>query len=156
AGNAVSIPVLANDTDPERDRLTITAIVPPSSGDAFFTANTVKFLAPAAPGVVTMGYSIRDPYKNPASGKITIEVLTAQAPDATTNNAPPAPPDILARGFVGQTIPIDLPVASSDPDGDAVVVTGVAEPPEIGAITAFDGRTFTYQAPSDSEVGGTV
>jgi hypothetical protein len=154
-GNVVTIPVLANDHDPERDRLSVTSVVDPS-GSAFFAGNLVKFQAPTRPGIVTLGYGIEDPYKNPATGKITIEVLADDGRGNKTTNTAPNPPDVVARAFVGQTVPIKLPISGADPEGDPVVVTGIDQPPVAGAIVDFDGRTFTYQAPDQPEAAGTV
>jgi hypothetical protein len=78
---AVTIDVLANDSDPDTgdtlDPLTVTIVTPPSSGDAVPNPNgTITFSpAPGSSGNVTFDYTVSDNYgavSNPATVSVSV------------------------------------------------------------------------------------
>ncbi len=72
---SVTIDVLANDSDPENDPLTVDAVTMPSNGLAFINDNMVSY-EPNMDfvGVDMFQYTISDDHGNPASATVTVTV----------------------------------------------------------------------------------
>lgn len=145
AGDVVSIPVLANDVDPEGDDLTVLPDLPtqpPSDrGLAFVSGSVVRFVAPERPMTVRFDYSATDG-ENTASSQIAVTVL------GDGQNAPPVAPTIEARVLAGSTVKIPIPLAGIDPDGDSVRLEGIGvDAPQLGrAVTPVGTDSITYEA----------
>lgn len=151
AGDVVSVPVLANDIDPEGASLHLRgAELTRGEGIVFLSGQRIRFLAPAAAGTVTITYTVGDDpvpgAGNEATGRLTVTVRSSTA------NAAPIPPPVDARVVAGSTVKITVPLAGIDPDGDSVTLLGlglegnVPQAPKLGRITAVGLDTFTYQA----------
>jgi hypothetical protein len=71
----VTIPVLANDTDPEGNALVVTAVTQPAGGVVTFTASSVTF-TPAMnfTGTITFSYTVSDALGGTAVGSVTVTV----------------------------------------------------------------------------------
>ena len=159
---AVTIPVLANDTDPDTgDVLIVTGFTQPPATQGAVTAGPdgTLIFTPAANfnGEVTFTYTIRDrPTGDPdgltADGTVTVTVLPV-------NDAPLANPDVV---FTPEDtgITIDVVGNDSDVDGDALTIApGSLTTPANGTVTIttegavrytpnlnFNGTdTFTYR-----------
>ncbi len=159
AGNVTAVRVLANDVDPEGDRLTIISAgglgpdgrpvdgetpLPPEQGRLFIEGEELRYQAPTTgPLTINTGYTVRDPAGNTAGGVLTIHV----SPADPAQNRPPSAPLIDARVFAGQPVTIKVPLVGLDPDGDPVGLMGVVDPPAMGqtALTA-DGFVYTADA----------
>jgi VCBS repeat-containing protein len=111
-GGSATVNVLANDTDPDGDPLTVTAADGVINPD-----KTVTFTpAPTAVGATPFSYTISDGQGGTATGTVTILV-----------NVPPvANPDAVT---VMEDFSIDVAVLANDTDanGDFMVVTGVTQ-----------------------------
>jgi outer membrane protein OmpA-like peptidoglycan-associated protein len=137
------IDVLANDSDPENDTLTITNVSSPASGSATVTAGGISY-TPAAgfSGTDSFSYTISDGNGGTASATVTVTVSTA----AESNQAPIAvnDDDNVLKGFETD---IDVLANDSDPDGDALTVTSVEHTgPGIAEITINADNTVHYRS----------
>lgn len=123
SGPAVSVPVLANDTDVDGDTLVVTAVTQGSRGAVTFSAAGVTY-TPGSTGVAgtdTFTYTVSD---GTTTRTATVTVtLAAPAPTTTTTAAAPLE---VARGT-------GLPQTGSD----AGVLTG------LGTALAAAGSAFT-------------
>lgn len=147
-GVPVTIPVLANDTDPNGDALTLLGV--PVSADGTVTVNpdgTIEFTpTPGFTGTTTITYTITDGNGGTDSGEVTV----------TVNDGDPAR-DGIVRGTTGGDL-IDF-AYTGDNDGDFVdasdaILTGDA--PNDDRILAGGGNdTIRAGAGDDSVEGGT-
>src|SRR5581483_8236040 len=112
---SVSIPALANDSDPDSDSLTIVS-VNPTNGTASIVGSNVLF-TPATNflGSATVGYTITDSFGGTNSALITINV---------TNRPPTAADDSASTA---KNVPVTIPVLGNDtdPDGDPLSIVSV-------------------------------
>jgi outer membrane protein OmpA-like peptidoglycan-associated protein len=134
---ATSIAVLANDTDPENDPLTITGTSSPAHGTVSFSAGQVSY-TPAAGyvGTDSFTYTITDGFGGSDTATVTITIGTGgNRPPVAANDSAQTPP----------ATPVRIPVLGndSDPDGDGLSVTSVSTPAHGAAVINSDG-TLTY------------
>lgn len=141
----VTIPVLANDTDPNGDALTLTTAGTPSHGTTqIVTVNGTSQIR-YTPTVGYVGsdsftYTISDPFGATATGTVSVSV---------TNSNPVTQGDSYeAVAGVSRVVAASGVLANdTDADGDAltaVLVTGVAH----GTLTLSANGSFTYLATS--------
>jgi subtilisin len=134
-GVAVTVNVLANDSDPDGDPLTVTAVSQPANGSVTFTATDVTY-TPAANfyGNDSFGYTISD--GNGGSASATVAV--------TVNHVNQAPVAVGDSATTAQDTPVTVNVLAndSDPDGDTLSVLSVGAPSHGSAGT--NGTTVTY------------
>ncbi len=125
AGSVTEIPVaelLANDTDPDGDTLTITGISGAENGSAVLDGDVVRFTADAA-GEGGFSYTLSDGEAT-AEASVAIDIEGA----AGANQAPTAEDDGQFEVGAGETIEMtvaDLLANDSDPDNDTLTVTDV-------------------------------
>ncbi|MFN8074061.1 MAG: Ig-like domain-containing protein [Kineosporiaceae bacterium] len=150
AGDLLTVPVLANDSDPDGDKLTLSTSITGVSGAKgllFADGDVVRFQAPSTPGSVSAVYTVVDERGARASGQLTV---TVRAVDKRRND-PPSAPTVEARGFAGSRIRIPVPLVGRDPDGDSVTLLGAATAPQLGRLVGIeDGTTLIYEAFADS------
>lgn len=157
AGTQVDIPVTANDIAPRGERLVLSPQIEGSGapGELVFAAgDTVRYLAPAKPGTYTLHYSdyVESDPSRLDSTEITVTVVADGA------NHAPEPTALTGRVRAGGTVTLGIPSAGQDPDGDATVLSALAQP-KAGAGTATigpDGRSVVYAAPAGGVSGGQV
>jgi hypothetical protein len=137
-GQAVDIAVLANDTDPEGDTLTVTGTTQPSHGSASVNPDGTVTYAPQAGfvGSDEFTYSISDGTST-SSARVTVTV-------APRPNADPVANDDAAHTKKNKAVRIDVLANDSDPDGDALVVGAVSEAPH-GTVVINADSTVTYR-----------
>ncbi len=112
------IAVLANDSDPDGDALSVTAVSMPGHGTATTTAGGVAYTpAPGYLGVDSFTYTISDGRGGSATATVHVTVV---AP-----NHPPVAGPLSVRVLKGSSIDIPVLQAASDPDGDTLTVTSV-------------------------------
>lgn len=135
---AVAIAVLANDSDPDGDALTVLSATQPGNGSVVVGAGGVITYTPAAgfTGSDAFGYTIADPDGLTATATVTV---TVQPP---ANLPPVANPD-SAVTRTGEPVQIDVLANDSDPDGDPLAVAAVGQPGNGTAVLGGDGR-ITY------------
>jgi serine/threonine protein phosphatase PrpC len=135
-GNPVTINVLANDSDPDGDNLTVTAVGTPSHGTAVINADNTITYTPSAGTTATTDnftYTIADGYGGTASATVTI-YLTDRAPTAVND---------VAAMHGGTSAVINVLANDSSPDGDILTVTSVGTPAHGTAVLNAD-NTVTY------------
>ena len=96
AGVPVSVAVVANDTDPDGDPLTVTAVGLAADGATAIEAGgtSVRYTpAPGFAGIDTFGYTVADGHGGTDTGTVTVTVLAAPpTPTPTPPTPTPTPP----------------------------------------------------------------
>lgn len=150
AGDFTSVPVLENDVHPDRARIMLDPELADAEGAgdglAFTQGDVVRFQAPDEPGEYSVVYRISDQYGESATATATFVVT----PRDSESNEPPVLAQQTARTFAGSSVRIDVPLDDLDPDGDSVVLAGLAAPPGLGAIVDSGPTWFVYEAYANS------
>jgi hypothetical protein len=145
-GDAIDIPVLANDEHPDGAALalhtTLASDLPADAGLLFPSGNVLRYLAPAKTGNFTAVYQVDAPDGQFASAEVRISVREA---DPASNN-PPVPKSVIARVLAGESVRISIPLSGIDPDGDSVQLLGQATNPEKGAVSSVGADWIDYQS----------
>ncbi|MEU4687191.1 Ig-like domain-containing protein [Actinoplanes sp. NPDC023714] len=101
SATAVTIPVTANDTDPESDALTVVSVSTPAHGAAAIDGpGTVRYAPhPSFAGTELFAYVVRDSAGNTATGSISVLVapvppIVVPPPPAVTTPPAPASPTV--------------------------------------------------------------
>ncbi|WP_144765295.1 Ig-like domain-containing protein [Curtobacterium sp. 9128] len=145
-GDVADIDVLANDTQPEGEPLTLqpdlVQNVPGDGGLLFASGDHLRYLAPKTPGNYTAVYRVSGPDGQSADATVSISV---REKDTATNN-PPVPQTVTARVVAGQAVRITVPLSGIDPDGDSVQLVGVASNPDKGSVSDIGADSLTYEA----------
>ncbi len=138
-GHPVTIDVLANDIDPERDPLTIPTFGDNGSAKITYTLGptglpALKYDPPDTPGTYKFTYQAADP-QGGTSAKT--DVVVQVSGDDIPNQAPKARPDAI-RLRIGKTATVDVKANDSDPDGDNLTIRAL--PPPKGVSVALSGQ----------------
>lgn len=145
-GDAIDIPVLDNDEQPDGAEITLdpelAQALPDGGGLLFVSGERLRYLAPETAGNYTAIYTISGTDGQQAQARVVISVRER---NAATNN-PPVPRPVTARVLAGQTVQIDIPLSGVDPDGDAVQLIGQSTNPEKGNVLEVTGGTIVYRA----------
>ena len=139
------IPVLANDSDPDGDALTVTTAAPTAfHGTVACTATGACTYTPAAgfSGADSFGYGVSDGHGGTATA--TVRVTVTAAP----NGQPTAVDDSLTtpEDTVGS---VDVLANDSDPDGDTLTVTSSAPVAAHGSVACTAAGRCTYTPAPD-------
>ena len=134
-----SIPVTANDTDPDLDTLTVTqasalhGTATPSGGNVLYTPTANYF------GSDTISYTISDGNGGTASAIVNVTVQNVNDPPVAVNDTVPAVDE-------GGTISNTFNVLTNDTDADNDTLTAVIVTPPVNssAFTLNANGTFTY------------
>ncbi len=141
SGVAVDIDVLANDSDPEDDPLTVVAVSQPGNGSVVIAGNgivtytsNVEFV-----GSDFFSYTIEDSHGNTASAQVTVVVSPFDP------NRPPVAVDDTASLRKGGVVDIHVLANDYDPDGDPLTITQVIYPSNRADVTIEqNGRVIRY------------
>ncbi|XKH55825.1 Ig-like domain-containing protein [Citricoccus nitrophenolicus] len=119
AGNAVTVPVNLNGTDPDGDSVTLVGVQsPPTQGSVRMEEGRLIYTATeSAAGTDTFTYQVVDRLGAIATG--TVSVGIAQPP---TVNHPPVALDDSVQVRPGRTFTTNVLVNDADPDGDPVAL----------------------------------
>ncbi|EPG0532599.1 tandem-95 repeat protein, partial [Vibrio harveyi] len=130
---AVTIDVLANDSDPENDQLTITnASVPAEQGTVAIVDGKLVFTpAENFNGDATISYTISD-------GQLTDDATVAVTVNPV-NDAPVAVNDAVSTDE-DTAVTIDVLANDSDPENDTLTITAASVPAEQGTVAIVDGK----------------
>lgn len=139
---AVAISVLANDSDPDGDPLTVIAVTQPLSGTAVINPDNSVTYTPAADvyGQDSFSYTISDGHNGSSTALVTVTITPV-------NDAPWVVDDII-------NTPEDTPVTfnalanDSDVEGDALTITALTQPGNGTAVLNADG-SITYTPDAD-------
>ncbi|MFC4430592.1 Ig-like domain-containing protein [Citricoccus alkalitolerans] len=139
AGNAVTVPVDLNGTDPDGDSVTLVGVQsPPTQGSVRMEEGRLVYTATeSAAGTDTFTYQVADRLGAIATG--TVSVGIAQPP---TVNHPPVALDDSVEVRPGRTFTTNVLVNDADPDGDpvALVEGGFQSSAPDTAVEIADGR----------------
>ncbi|MFC1479096.1 Ig-like domain-containing protein [Planctomycetota bacterium] len=137
----VDINVLANDSDPDGDPLTVESCTTPSNGATVISGNNTVTYTPDLNfnGEDSFTYTISDGNGGTDSATVTITVNPV--------NDPPVAEDQAVA--TAKNTPLDIELEASDPDGDTLTYT-VQDYPLNGTLTSDDGDdTVTYTPDTD-------
>ena len=135
AGKAVTVNVLANDSDPDGNTLTVTANSTPANGSVTRSGGNVTYTPKAGfTGTDSFKYTLSDGKGGTATGTVTITV--------TAVNQPPKAVNDTATALFGKSVVINVLANDSDPDGNTLSVTANTTPSN-GTVTR-SGGSFTY------------
>lgn len=144
-GESITIDVLANDTDPDGDTLSISAVGEPSSGEVSIVSNALVYTPPLqAMGDVTFSYGVTDGEETVSSTvtitneqQITIAGIATDAPlsngtvTATSSNG-----DVLATVTTDASGMYTLPIkVSADPGNLVLSAVGVEEQSHVSLMS---------------------
>ena len=141
--------VLANDSDPDGDPLTIVSVTTPGNGEAVISGDVILY-TPAAgfSGTDTFSYTIDDGFGGQATATVTVTV--------ERSNQPPEANDVSASTVRTQPVDIDVLANDSDPDGDPLSIVDISQPANGSVVLSgdlvryqpdqlfFGEDTFTY------------
>jgi uncharacterized repeat protein (TIGR01451 family) len=141
AGTPVTVPVLANDTDPDGDVLSVSAVTTPGHGTATCTKTACTY-TPAAgfQGTDTFQYTVFDGVLGTAKAIVTITVNPVANPDPTPPPPPPpppgpdpvTPPPPPSGGPPSGTVVTPPPTAVTPPPAPAATAPATTPPPAAG------------------------
>ena len=151
AGDVTSVPVLANDTDPDGDPIELAPVTPtmePAIQGAGLAVSGDRVVFAAPTSITTarqtvVSYTVRDSFGHPTTGHLSISVVPVGSADT---DQPPTPTDLEGRMTAGDTLTLHIPVYGIDPDGDSATLVGVDDAPSKGRIVATSADTITYQS----------
>ena len=159
AGSTTVLEVLANDTDPDGDLVTVSSFDPPAA--AFGTVRPIMGgralqidVAEGATGAVAMGYTVSD-----GRGGEDEAVANVVVAPAGTNRPPEQLRDITLTLVSGATGSVNVLDNVRDPDGDELVVVGATPTTDDivrftpdGAVTFVDSGVTPGTKPVVVEV----
>ena len=141
AGTTVTIPVMANDSDPDGDPISVSAIsTKPANGTASRFNNQVNYTPNAGfSGTDSLRYRLRDSTNLFAVGTVTITVTPP------VNRAPVAGAD-SASTTSPNPVTVNLLANDTDADGDVLTVTANTAPANGTVTRAGGSATYTPAA----------
>lgn len=135
---AVLIPVLANDSDPDGDTLTIVS-TSGVNGSVTVSSGVVSFTPTAGfTGVESFSYTVSDGNGHTASATVTVTVNAT----ANQNSAPVAVDDNATMTSVGSIV-IAVLANDSDPEGDTLSISAVSNAAK-GTVSVNSNGSLTY------------
>jgi len=139
---AITIDVLANDTDPDGDNLTIVSVTQPQNASVSIVNNKILFTPQGVVGSISFSYTISD--GNGHTDQTVVTVGTTD-PDAQNFNYP------LIRGETvttpqGVAILIDVLANDSDADGDVLILDQV-DSGSFGTTQKVNGKVLYTPIP---------
>jgi hypothetical protein len=135
----ITIDVLANDTDPNGDALSVASIGAAGNGSASLNGDGSISYAPNANFNGTDGftYTVSDGRGAEAAARVTIAVAPV--------NDPPSAGDDTASCAKNKSVTVPVLANDSDVDGDALSVTAVGRP-QYGSVALNADGTIRYRA----------
>ena len=143
--SANQLDVLANDSDPDGDALTITSVGAPTHGTAAVSGGKISYTPTSGfSGADTFTYAVSDGKGGTASASVTV---TVQGP---VNHPPVAQNDAYTVDQNSSGNALNVLANDSDPDGDSLSIASVAAPGH-GTATIANGKV--NYAPTAGFVG---
>jgi subtilisin len=133
----VDITVLANDTDPDGDALSVTGVGAAVKGTPTINANgTVHFVpTPNAVGDAYFEYTVSDGHGGTDTASVFVSLTSVNDPPVAANDS--------ATTLSGQAIAISVLANDTDIDSGSLTVGSVSDPPHGTAVANANG-TITY------------
>ena len=140
SGEPVEIDVLANDSDPNGDSLTLVAVSAANGGSTSIAGDRVRYEPNEGfTGIDSFSYTVRD-----AGGAEVTAVVTVTV---TRPNSPPnAQNDLLVTDMTSVAF-ADVLANDSDPDGDPLVITALMNLPgeDVAIITITEDNQIRFE-----------
>jgi large repetitive protein len=131
----VTIPVLSNDSDVDRDPLTVTSATSPDGTVTINTDGTITFTPnPSFNGSTTITYMISDGQGGTATATVTLSVTPV-------NDVPVANP---SSAVTDEDTPVILSVLANDTDADDDPLTVTVASAANGTVTILPDGTIRY------------
>ncbi|MFD0759532.1 Ig-like domain-containing protein [Arthrobacter ulcerisalmonis] len=147
-GDVVTIPVLANDVDPNGGTLSLIpdlAQQPDAAdGRTFVAGDQLRFIAGPTPKTVYAIYKVQNTSGQVDSQQVSIRIV-ARDDDRNTR---PEPRNLTGRVVSGMTVRIPVPLDGIDADGDSVQLIGIDKAARMGTAVLGDGF-LEYTAAGD-------
>ncbi len=125
---AVTIDVLANDTDADGDTLSIAGVTSPAHGTAVVNTGKVVYTpANSYVGSDTFDYTVSDGHGGSDTGTVTV---TVNPPP----NHPPVAVDDSATTLSGNLVTVNVLANDTDADGDTLAISGLTSPAHGTAV----------------------
>ncbi len=135
----ITIPVLANDFDPEGDSLSLLSVDPPSHGSASIAGDSILYTPETDYlGQDSFKYKIADSAGLSSEAAVVIAVV-----EETPDNPPVAVAD-SAETKTGIEVEIPVLLNDSDPDSDPMAVVSVSTPSNGQARISSGAGKITY------------
>jgi hypothetical protein len=143
-GHPVVISVLANDTDPDGDPLSVTAVTQGTNGAVTINSDGTVTYTPnpgATAGSDSFTYEVSDPSGGHATGHVAVTVKRENHPPVARDDSA-----TVSGNEVTLVSSVTIPVLANDtdPDGDVLTLDSVIIPPPHGTATANADGTITY------------
>ncbi len=138
----VAVDVLANDSDPDGDPLTVISMTQPFSGTAVIGPDDTVIYTPTANwyGTDAFSYTIGDGHGGTDDATVTVSVAPV--------NDPPLAVDDSATTAKDTPVTVDVLANDSDVDGDSLTVISTTQPLSGTATVNLD-NTVTYTPTTD-------
>lgn len=141
-GGPVVVNVLANDSDPDGDPLSIVNVTTPvNGGSAVINGNAITYTPSTGfVGIDRFSYTISDGRGGSATAMVTITV------GAAPNQPPIAAADTYTMPVSAGTLVMPVLINDSDPDGDPLTIISVTQPPPSAGsvVISGSGQTLTF------------
>ena len=153
----ITFNVLANDSDPDGDALTITSVSTPGKGTVAISGARIVY----TPSATTCGGATDSFTYTISDGKGGVATATVAVTINNTTPPPPPPPVNVLPVAVNDAFTVNCSIAStfnvlandSDKDGDALTITSVSAPGKGTAVISGGRIVYTANA---STCGGAV
>lgn len=137
-GRSVTIGVLANDTDPDGDPLSVVEAGPLDPGDGVVTVlegSRINYVAPATSvdRTITFAYGIADIGNLRAESTVTVEII------GSGRNTDPVLGDDSVTTQINAAVDIPVFANDSDDEGDPLTITAVTRPEHGSSAIGADG-----------------
>ncbi len=137
----VEINVLANDSDPDFDKLTITVIAGPSNGTVTVSDTAISYTPEAGfAGVDSLTYEIDDADGGADQANVNINVTSMNAAPEVVQTI-----DDIELQLGDDTFTSDLTTVFSDPDGDSLTFSAGSSDAAVAPATV-SGQTLIVEA----------
>ncbi|MFP3913961.1 MAG: Ig-like domain-containing protein, partial [Actinomycetota bacterium] len=137
ADSAVTIDVLANDSDADGDALSVVDVTQPSTGSVVVNGDETVTYTPDA------GFTGSDSFTYRASDGIATSDPATVTVSVSAGNTAPVAVDDAASTTVDTAVTVDVLANDSDADGDALSVVDVTQP-STGSVVVNGDETVTY------------
>ena len=144
AGSTIRVRVLANDSDPDGDRIRLAKVGRASAGKATKVGSTIRFRAPSSPGTARIPYTVKDSHGARAKGLLTV-TITGRKPAK-----PPSAGAVTRTQVEAALARLGLPVGPANGWYDAQTRRAVC------AWRTITGRTAHRGLPSAAEARAIV
>ncbi|RZS87386.1 putative repeat protein (TIGR02543 family) [Motilibacter rhizosphaerae] len=132
AGAPVTVPVLANDTDPSGWALSVTSVAPAAHGTPTLTSGVVTYAPqPGWSGTDAFTYTIGDGHGGVAVGTVTVTVTPVAVADTATTTG---------------TAPVEVAVLGNDAGTLDPTTVRILTPPAHGTTTVLASGRVAYAA----------